>query len=124
METIVIVILVVILFLFILYFSRLSYKLFSTLFKIFFIITCALLILWAIIMKGIIPSTSDGILQILFAIFGMGFLYAGIVCGAITTLILIVYLVSLGINKVKGGQNSTSVKVFTNTRSLPASTSQ
>jgi TM2 domain-containing membrane protein YozV len=75
-------------------------------------------------MKGIIPSTSDGILQILFGIFGMGFLYAGIVCAVITTLILIMYLISFAINSAKGQQNNNPLIVIksNNTRALRPAT--
>ena len=125
METVNIVVIVMLLFLMV-YFSTFFYKLYSKLLKTFFIITCALFLLWSLVIYALIPSVSDGVLKITFAIFGMGFLFAGMFCGILTVIILVLYLISSGINSVKGQQNSTSVKVVVmpNTRSLPASTSQ
>ena len=125
METVNIVVIVMLLFLMV-YFSTFFYKLYSKLLKTFFIFTCLLIILWSILIFALVPSVSDGILKVTFAIFGMGFLFAGLFCGILTVIILVLYLISSGINSVKGPQNSTSVKVIVtpNTRSLPASTSQ
>ena len=101
MDTISIVITVIVLFAMI-YFSTFFYSLYSKLLKTLFIFSVVLIIIWALITYWFVPRMTDGILKILFVIIGMGFLFAGILCGGLTINILILYIISSVIISLKG----------------------